>query len=127
MTRFSSKQSWWPVFAAILIPALLVIFALFFAPEVEAPSSDEQVAVVVRVVDASGAPLEGKAVRMLPGAGEETIVNTTDSAGYATASFRRRGSLAVSVEGGPTEPHFQDLGQSRKATIEITIPLAPSP
>lgn len=103
------RSSWIPIIAALLIPPVFVIGAIMIYEKRQADGTFANAApaygylnVVLTVVDGDGAPIANKTAVFVQRQGEEetSYTVTTDSAGIATMSLPKNGTITITAGEG---------------------------
>ncbi len=138
MTQIGApKNSWIPIVAAFVLPFVLFVGGISFLlmnprtegtavspDEVVAPTRvpDEQVYITVRVTREDGSPAPGNRVTFEPvGADRPPVVRESDSAGIATMSLAKRGTIVVRVDGVDEKIRLDNLEQSDRDTFQLVV------
>lgn len=138
MTQIGApKNSWIPIVAAFVLPFVLFVAGIGFLlmnsrtegtavspDELVAPTRipDEQVYISVRVQREDGSPAPGHRVTFEPlGTDRPAVVRESDSAGIATMSLAKRGTVVIRVDGVDEEFRLENLEQSDRDTYQRVV------
>lgn len=138
------KQAVWPLIAGILTPLIVVGIGLAFvvnqqsqragqqsdAEQAAGPPAPEQqlyANISVSLQDQAGNPISDRKVTFLlrdeQGSDGRSIPSRTDTAGFATVSIPKEGSVFVDIAGTDSDQEITNLGPSRKTDFHVTVVL----